>query len=83
MKKRSGRTEGAGSQLGFNLVVAPVNGADPARTSVPADSQSSTRAAVVDLAAALERRAAESDRALLKAVQARATHLVDCLLKRP
>lgn len=82
MKKGSGRMEDASRQLGFDLVVAPANCADSARTSAPAESQSNTRGAVVDITPLLERRAAEGDRALLKAVQSRAAHLVDCLFKR-
>jgi hypothetical protein len=83
MKKWSGRMESAGSQLGFEFVVASAKDADSARASVPAESHSATRGVVVDLTPVLERRAAESDRVLMKAVRSRASHLTDCLLKRP
>jgi hypothetical protein len=83
MKKRSGHKEGAGGQLGLDLVVASTNHTGSPPEVTRAESQSRSGGAVLDLAAILERRATESDRALLKAVGTRANHLFDCLIKRP
>ena len=83
MKKQSERIGGAAIQLGLELVCAPVELASSLSSSEPAALPSNAASSVIDLAPVLNRRAAETDRALLKAVRTRAAHLSDCLLKRP
>jgi hypothetical protein len=83
MKKQSERIGDAAIQLGFELVCAPKEVASCLSASEPAALPLNAPSSVIDLAPALNRRAAETDRALLKAVQTRAAHLSDCLLKRP
>jgi hypothetical protein len=81
--KQTERVEDASNQLGFELECPP---AAPAFTSKAVETTTPKpilTASIVDLTPALGRRAAENDRALLKAVQTRAAHLSDCLLKRP
>jgi hypothetical protein len=83
MKKQSERNGGPAVQLGFELVCAPIKLACSLSESEFADVRSNAASSIVDLTPTLHRRAAETDRALLKAVQSRAAHLSDCLLKRP
>lgn len=88
MGKQSDRKNTGDRQLGVDLTVAfsasspdacaPVHANSP----VEANVGPSVNGVVVAIRSVLERRAAERDWALLKAVQARATHLEDCLLKR-
>jgi hypothetical protein len=81
MKKQSKPSKEATSQLGFELESAPVKGASSS-TNSEIDGPSVVSNSVVDFAPILNRRAAESERSILKAVQSRADHLSDCLLKR-
>jgi hypothetical protein len=83
MKKQPESTGDTAVQLGFELVCLPVERAFASNASEHADLQPIVTNSVVDLAPSLHRRAAESDRALLKAVQSRAAHLTDCLFRRP
>jgi hypothetical protein len=82
MKKQSGNAEDASSQLGFELVCPPAEPACNSKAFETTTSQPIFTASIVDLTPAIHRRAAEEDRELLKAVQTRAAHLSDCLLKR-
>lgn len=81
MKKQSERMEGAGVQLGFELEFTPIDPSGPSSSPAAIVSEASVKGSVVDLTPLLQRRAAENDRALIKAVQSRAAHLSDCLRK--
>lgn len=83
MKKQSERPKNASNQLGFELTCPPQK---PALSSKPSAATTPCRkqtASILDLGPALRQREADSDRALLKAIQTRAAHLTDCLFKRP
>ncbi len=83
MKKQSERAEDASSQLGFELVCPPAEeAACNSKAFETISSQPIFTASIVDLTPVIHRRAAAEDRELLKAVQTRAAHLSDCLLKR-
>ena len=82
MKKQSERNGAGAIQLGFELVCAPAELPHSLGISEVADISQPPTCSVVDLTPALHRRAVENDRALLKAVQNRAAHLSDCLLKQ-
>ncbi len=82
MKKQLELNGGGAIQLGFEWVCMPAELPHSSGISEVADISQPPTGSVVDLTPVLHRRAAEYDRALLKAVQIRAAHLSDCLLKQ-
>ena len=83
MKKQSERPEEASNQLRFELTCSAKELASPSSVLEAATNPPSASTSVIlDLTPSLRRRAMEDDRALVRAVQARAAHLSDCLFKR-
>ena len=80
--KQSARTESAGTQLGFELVVLPVEDFSQICVPICETPDLPPQTSIYDVTPLLQRRAAETDRALLKAVQRRAEHLADCLIRQ-
>jgi hypothetical protein len=82
MKRRSEFDANGANQLALDLVCP--SEALACSLSVPETAGSHrVTGVVVDLTPVLRQRATENDHALLRAVQARAAHLSDCLVKRP
>jgi len=82
MKKLSRNSDDASNQLSLELISqASESACGTSRLATAATPRPIWSAGVVDIVSARQRRAAESDRALLRAIQTRAAHLTDCLFK--